>query len=101
MKNNYSSSTAAKGFKRHGFLTLSMILCLFVRNVNGQGTLGNCKLNCTDTTICFSVPDTSVHLLKPTYTSQQGSAGGSGPDHCINFVDSIWNNAPGIYPVGT
>ena len=69
-----------------------------------QVTVGGvcCTLNCSDTTICFNVPDSLVTLTIPTFTGGTGSigggAGGPGTD-CI--YDSIWNNSPGIYPVGT
>ncbi|MBK7888987.1 MAG: PKD domain-containing protein [Bacteroidetes bacterium] len=62
-----------------------------------------CTLNCADTTICFEIPDSSVVLLPPSYTKGgTGVGGGTGPanpDTC--GYDSIWSNAPGIYPVGT
>ncbi|MEP7264016.1 MAG: PKD domain-containing protein, partial [Bacteroidota bacterium] len=55
-----------------------------------------CVLNCRDTSFCYNVPDTAIHLVKPTYSGSD-PVGGSSP--C--FYDSIWNNAPNIYPVGT
>ncbi|TAH42205.1 MAG: PKD domain-containing protein, partial [Bacteroidetes bacterium] len=62
-----------------------------------------CKLNCRDTTICFDVPDSLVILKKPTYTGAGAGGGGTGPGpqgpDCA--YDSIWNNSPGVYPVGT
>ncbi len=56
-----------------------------------------CKLNCRDTAFCFNLPDSAIHLVKPTYTSSGSVAGGNGA--C--FADSIWSNAPLVYPVGT
>ncbi len=57
-----------------------------------------CKLNCRDTTICFNLPDSLVKLKKPKFLPLNGNGGtGLGGD-CVK--DSIWSNAPGIYPVG-
>ena len=75
---------------------ISLFLLMNYSSVYGQ-QLHGCKLVCRDTTICFGVPDSAVHLAKPRYIKDP-SAGGTGPD-C--FYDSIWNNSPGIFPVGT
>src|SRR6185295_17193538 len=55
-----------------------------------------CKLNCKDTTVCFSIPDSLVKPPKPAYS---GADPGGGSIPC--FYDSIWNNAPLVFPVGT
>jgi PKD repeat protein len=82
----------------------------YLFEVRDQGSLGSvfvqvqvggscCKLICRDTSFCFGIADTSIHLNPPSYadTSAGGTAGGAAP--C--FYDSIWNNAPNVYPVGT
>ncbi len=71
-----------------------------------QVTVGGscCHLNCRDTSFCFGLPDSMIVLNPPTYSdTSQVSGGGTGPGgppaDCV--FDSMWNNAPGIYPVGT
>ena len=76
------------------FGTALLLLFLNVSIANAQ-LAGHCKLNCRDTAFCYNVPDSLIHPPKPTYLSSD--AGGSYP--C--FFDSIWNNAPVVYPVGT
>ena len=79
---------------------LSMIFFAFLFlngfKVSAQTAGNHCKLNCRDTIVCFSLPDSLVKLPKPTYTSD-GLQGGSSP--CL--YDSIWNTSPGVFPVGT
>ncbi len=60
-----------------------------------------CHITCpNDTSFCFNVPDSLIKLNKPTYTSSSPNAGGTGPGtDCV--YDSMWNNAPLVYPVGT
>jgi len=61
-------------------------------------TVGSCcHLVCADTTVCFSVPDSAIHLAKPKFIS---SNSGSNPSHDTCIYDSVWNNSPGVYPVG-
>lgn len=71
-----------------------------------QVTVGGscCHLNCRDTSFCFGLPDSMIVLNPPTYSdTSQVSGGGTGPGgppaDCV--FDSMWNNAPGVYPVGT
>ncbi len=61
----------------------------------GQGSIQHCKFTCRDTTVCYSVPDSAVHPPVPTY-GDRGPAGGFIP--CP--FDSMWNNSPGVFPVG-
>jgi PKD repeat protein len=58
-----------------------------------------CNLVCRDTSICYNVPDTAVHLKKPFY-GQSGGGGTSGGADIPCSYDSIWNNAPPVFPVG-
>ena len=62
-----------------------------------------CHLNCRDTSFCFGLPDSMIVLLPPTYTDTSTGSGGTGPGgppaDCV--FDSMWNNSPGIFPVGT
>lgn len=63
-----------------------------------------CHLNCRDTSFCFGLPDSLIVLLPPTYTdTSQTAGGGTGPGgpatDCV--FDSMWNNSPGVFPVGT
>ena len=60
-----------------------------------------CKLNCRDTSFCYNVPDSAIHLVKPHYAniSGGGGSGNGGPSDCVS--DSIWSITPGVYPVGT
>ncbi len=60
-----------------------------------------CTLSCQDTSICFDLPDSLVTLKKPEFKGGGGggNTGGAGGPDCV--YDSIWNNAPGVYPVGT
>ncbi|MBL7922958.1 MAG: PKD domain-containing protein, partial [Bacteroidia bacterium] len=65
-----------------------------------------CKINCKDTTICYNLPDSLVKPPKPSVTSDGGTGGGTGggaggPGLTPCLYDSIWNNAPLVYPVGT
>ncbi|MBP7245583.1 MAG: hypothetical protein KBA99_09815, partial [Bacteroidia bacterium] len=66
-----------------------------------------CTLTCSDTTICFDLPDSSLVLKKPTYTTQDTSLAGGGtgqgpdPGNIACSYDSLWNNSPGVFPVGT
>ncbi|MCC7231663.1 MAG: PKD domain-containing protein, partial [Bacteroidia bacterium] len=56
-----------------------------------------CHLECpNDTVFCFTVPDSLIKLSKPVY---QGN--GSFPNGGDCFYDSIWNDAPLVFPVGT
>ena len=63
-----------------------------------------CHLNCRDTSFCFGLPDSLIVLVPPTYRdTSSGSTGGTGQGgagtDCV--FDSMWNNSPGIYPLGT
>ena len=62
-----------------------------------------CNLVCKDTVICYNLPDSLVKPPKPLYKGQGGGAGtgpNPGTDPLCTY-DSIWNNAPLVYPVGT
>ena len=63
-----------------------------------------CKLTCKDTVICYNLADSLVRPPKPRYSGQtagSGTGGGAGgPDPTCTY-DSIWNNAPNVFPVGT
>ncbi|MBL0102327.1 MAG: PKD domain-containing protein [Bacteroidetes bacterium] len=65
-----------------------------------QVTVGGscCKLLCRDTVFCFNVPDSMIVLPPPAFADTSGGAG-TGPGGCA--YDSIYSNAPGVYPVGT
>ena len=62
-----------------------------------------CQLFCRDTSFCYSLPDSLIVLNPPsvrdTAATAGGGTGGGGPADCV--YDSMWNNAPGVYPVGT
>ena len=65
--------------------------------------LNCCNLTCKDTVICYNLPDSLVKPPKPLYTGQ-GAGSGTGPNPGTDppcTYDSIWNNAPVVYPVGT
>ena len=82
-------------------LLSGLLFCLFLfgqtERATAQGQSFPCVLKCRDTTICFNLPDSMVQLLPPAY-APAGPVIGNGPD--CQF-DSIWSNAPGVYPVGT
>ncbi len=60
-----------------------------------------CKLLCRDTVICYSIPDSAIHLVPPSYADTSSNGGGAGGGNVPCVFDSIWNNSPGVFPVGT
>ena len=105
--NNPETSVAAKNknwdvWRKNLFPALLVIYFLMnMLSATAQLQHGCCKLVCRDTTVCFTVPDSAIHLAKPKYKCDPSAGGGTGgnPPDCI--YDSIWNNSPGIFPVGT
>ncbi len=87
-------------FRRCRLLFIPLFILLFIglSQIASAQTGGqpHCILTCKDTTVCFTIPDSLVKPPKPTYAGSDPS-GGSIP--CI--IDSIWNNSPGVFPVGT
>src|SRR6185436_5130822 len=57
------------GFKIKPLIFLLPAFMFIAEYVGAQGSAQHCKLNCRDTSFCFSVPDSAIHLVKPSYTS--------------------------------
>ncbi|MBK7850393.1 MAG: PKD domain-containing protein [Bacteroidetes bacterium] len=81
------------------FLVLDGSLSLVTGEAHAQTI--RCVLHCRDTSICFNIPDSMVQLTPPTYTFPGGPNGGTGGAGTDCQYDSIWNNAPLVFPVGT
>ena len=87
------------GWRKNLFPAFVLGLFLLMNNFSVFGqTLHCCKFVCRDTTVCFNLPDSSVILPIPTLLCDPNPGGGTGQP-C--YFDSMWNNSPLIYPVGT